>query len=127
MELENNNKSKIMSKSYGKSMYEKSVPTSVKLTLKGGIAVEPQSGLEHMAHVYKHNNDVWNANLCLSDVQTGKNSYYKIQLLESDNNNRYYNYLMYCACLLLYYITHFFFQILCIPLLGKNWYYHRWF
>lgn len=70
-------------------MYEKSVPTSVKLTLKGGIAVEPQSALEHKAHVYKKNNEVWNANLCLSDVLTGKNSYYKLQLLESDKNNRY--------------------------------------
>lgn len=88
-ELEQEHKGK--SKSYGKSMYEKSVPTSVKLTLKGGIAVEPQSGLEHKAHVYKHNNEVWNANLCLSDVQTGKNSYYKLQLLESDNkSNRYF-------------------------------------
>lgn len=69
-------------------MYEKSVPSSVKLTLKGGVAVEPQSGLEHRAHVYKHHDEVWSANLCLSDVQTGKNSYYKIQLLQSDNTNR---------------------------------------
>lgn len=89
MELDNKNKSNLKSKISGKSMYEKSVPTSVKLTLKGGIAVEPQSALEHKAHVYKQNNEVWNANLCLSDVQTGKNSYYKLQLLESDNNNRY--------------------------------------
>lgn len=69
-------------------MYERSIPTSVKLTLKGGIAVEPQSGLEHVAHVYKHKDDIWNANLCLSDVQTGKNSYYKLQLLESDNKTK---------------------------------------
>lgn len=74
----------------GKSRYEKSMPTSVKLTLKGGVAVEPQSGLEHRAHVYKHNNEVWNANLCLTDVQTGRNSYYKLQLLEADNNKRYF-------------------------------------
>ncbi|XP_050521530.1 poly [ADP-ribose] polymerase [Daktulosphaira vitifoliae] len=78
------------SKSISKSMYEKSVPTSVKLTLKDGIAVEPQSELQHKAHVYKHNNEVWNANLCLSDVQTGKNSYYKLQLLQSDNKNRFW-------------------------------------
>ncbi|XP_001947212.1 poly [ADP-ribose] polymerase [Acyrthosiphon pisum] len=90
LEFEYKNKSNLKSKISGKSMYEKSVPTSVKLTLKGGIAVEPQSALEHKAHVYKQNNEVWNANLCLSDVQTGKNSYYKLQLLESDNNNRYW-------------------------------------
>lgn len=89
MKIEHNKSSNLKSKSFGKSMYEKSVPTSVKLTLKGGIAVEPQSGLEHIAHVYKHKNEVWNANLCLSDVQTGKNSYYKIQLLQTDNNYRY--------------------------------------
>lgn len=89
MELDYKNESNLKSKISGKSMYEKSVPTSVKLTLKGGIAVEPQSALEHKAHVYKQNKEVWNANLCLSDVLTGKNSYYKLQLLESDNNNRY--------------------------------------
>lgn len=74
----------------GKSRYEKSVPTSVKLTLKGGIAVDPKSGLEHKAHVFKHHNEVWDANLCLTDVQSGKNSYYKLQLLEADNNIRYF-------------------------------------
>jgi len=89
LEFDYKNKSNLKSKISGKSMYEKSVPTSVKLTLKGGIAVEPQSALEHKAHVFKQNNEVWNANLCLSDVQTGKNSYYKLQLLESDNKNRY--------------------------------------
>jgi len=73
----------------GKSMYEKSVPTSVKLTLKGGVAVEPQSGLEHKAHVLKNEDVTWNANLCLSDVQTGKNSYYKMQILKADTSNRY--------------------------------------
>jgi poly [ADP-ribose] polymerase len=94
LEVEEKNKRNLKSNSYGKSMYEKSVPTSVKLILKGGVAVEPQSGLEHKAHVYKHNDKVWNANLCLSDVQTGKNSYYKLQLLESDNKNyRYFKYL----------------------------------
>lgn len=90
MEKEQIHKSGLKSKSYGKSMYEKSVPTSVKLTLKGGVPVEPQSGLEHKTHVYKHKNEIWNANLCLSDVQTSKNSYYKLQLLESDNNKKYY-------------------------------------
>lgn len=87
MEKEHTNKSNLKSKIYGKSMYEKSVPTSVKLTVKGGVAVEPQSGLEHKAHVHK-DTQTWNANLCLSDVQTGKNSYYKIQLLKADNNDR---------------------------------------
>jgi len=72
----------------GKSMFQKSMPTSVKLTLKGGIAVEPQSGLEHKAHVLKDENVTWNANLCLSDVQTGKNSYFKIQILKADIGNR---------------------------------------
>lgn len=93
MELEHKNKSGLKSKMAGKSMYEKSKPTSVKLTLKGGIAVEPQSGLEHKAHVYKQNSEIWNANLCLSDVVTGKNSFYKLQLLQSDDTNRYFIYL----------------------------------
>lgn len=36
-----------------KSIYTKSVPSKVTLKLKGGLAVDPDSGLDEVAHVYK--------------------------------------------------------------------------
>jgi poly [ADP-ribose] polymerase len=65
------------------------MPSKVKLKLKGGAAVDPDSKLEDVAHVYKKKNDIYNAVLGVTDIQSGKNSYYKIQVLESDAGNRY--------------------------------------
>lgn len=56
--------------------------------VKDGTAVDPDSGLSDVAHVYKDGRDVYSAALSLTDLQTGKNSFYKLQLLESDNKRR---------------------------------------
>lgn len=73
-----------------KSGYTKSVPETLKLKLKGGVAVEPDSGLEDAAHVLKEEDKVWNAVLGLVDLVRGTNAFYKIQLLQSDHSaNRY--------------------------------------
>lgn len=75
--------------SKSKSIYTKSVQKSVTLKLKDGLAVDPDSCLEDVAHVYvSHNNDRYNAVLGITDIQRNKNSYYKLQLLEGDNKNR---------------------------------------
>ena len=42
-------------------MFTKSVPSKVTLKVKGGMAVDPDSGLQEEAHVYKKNEDVYNA------------------------------------------------------------------
>ncbi|CAH1168782.1 unnamed protein product [Phyllotreta striolata] len=76
-------------KSKSRSIYTKSVPDKVKLKLKGGLAVDPDSELDHIAHVYQRD-DKWSAVLGLTDIQSGKNSYYKMQLLESDSCNQYW-------------------------------------
>jgi poly [ADP-ribose] polymerase len=65
------------------------MPSKVKLKLKGGVAVDPDSNLEDVAHVYKGKNDIYNAVLGITDIQGGKNSYYKLQVLEADLGNRY--------------------------------------
>jgi len=72
-------------------MFTKSVPSKVKLQLKGGVAVDPDSKLVDVAHVYKSKHDIYNAVLGVTDIQSGKNSYYKLQVLESDAGNR-------CVC-----------------------------
>ena len=62
--------------------------SKVKLKVVGGLAVDPDSDLVDEAHVYSDGKDAYTCVLGLSDVQTNKNSYYKIQLLESNNKNR---------------------------------------
>uniref|UniRef100_G1RUF5 Poly [ADP-ribose] polymerase n=1 Tax=Nomascus leucogenys TaxID=61853 RepID=G1RUF5_NOMLE len=59
----------------------------MKLTLKGGAAVDPDSGLEHSAHVLEKGGKVFSATLGLVDIVKGTNSYYKLQLLEDDKEN----------------------------------------
>uniref|UniRef100_A0A336MUR8 Poly [ADP-ribose] polymerase n=2 Tax=Culicoides sonorensis TaxID=179676 RepID=A0A336MUR8_CULSO len=77
-------------KSKSKSLYTKSVPKTVKVQLKGGSAVDPDSGIADEAHVFKEGKHIWNSVLGLTDIQSGKNSYYKLQLLESDKGKRYW-------------------------------------
>uniref|UniRef100_A0A1Y1KWX6 Poly [ADP-ribose] polymerase n=1 Tax=Photinus pyralis TaxID=7054 RepID=A0A1Y1KWX6_PHOPY len=76
-------------KSKSKSMFS-SVPGKVKMKVKGGTAVDPDSGLEDCTHVYVSGKDKYAAVLGLTDIQKQKNSYYKLQLLESDTGRQYY-------------------------------------
>lgn len=72
-----------------KSIYTKSVPKSMTLKIKDGLAVDPDSGLEDVAHVYVANNkDKYNVVLGQTDIQRNKNSFYKIQLLQSDKKSK---------------------------------------
>lgn len=50
-----------------------------------GTAVDPDSKLEDIAHVYCEGKIKYFAILCNVDIAKDKNSYYKIQLLESDD------------------------------------------
>ncbi|XP_062938873.1 poly [ADP-ribose] polymerase 1 isoform X2 [Cynocephalus volans] len=79
-------KSKGSVKEEGVSKSEK----RMKLTLKGGAAVDPDSGLEHSAHVLEKGGKVFSATLGLVDIVKGTNSYYKLQLLEDDKESRYW-------------------------------------
>ncbi|GLH03003.1 Poly [ADP-ribose] polymerase [Gryllus bimaculatus] len=77
-------------KSKSGSMFTKSMPSKVKLRLKGGNAVDPDTGLENIAHVYQKDKDIYNVVLGVTDIQSGKNSFYKLQLLQADNGNRFW-------------------------------------
>ncbi|KAL0276840.1 UNVERIFIED_CONTAM: hypothetical protein PYX00_004320 [Menopon gallinae] len=61
-----------------------------KVTLKDGLVVDPDSKLEKVAHVYRIGNNVYSTVLSLTDVQKNKNSYYKLQILESDKKDKYW-------------------------------------
>ncbi|XP_078256074.1 poly [ADP-ribose] polymerase 1 [Rhinoraja longicauda] len=61
----------------------------MKLTVKGGGAVDPDSGLEDTAHVLEQGGRIFSATLGLVDITRGTNSYYKLQLLEDDHRKRW--------------------------------------
>eukprot|EP00668_Euglena_longa_P011997 GGOE01014420.1.p1 GENE.GGOE01014420.1~~GGOE01014420.1.p1 ORF type:complete len:938 (-),score=354.46 GGOE01014420.1:309-2801(-) len=68
-------------------------PKRKKLKVKAGcrVAVEPESGLEDEAHVLDVKADeLYNVVLNFADVVRNKNTYYMMQLLESDKQPRKY-------------------------------------
>ncbi|XP_043948531.2 poly [ADP-ribose] polymerase isoform X3 [Drosophila biarmipes] len=73
-----------------KSIYKKSIPISRTFKVKDGLAVDPESGLEDIAHVYVEGKSNYNIVLGLTDIQRNKNSYYKLQLLEADKMSKYW-------------------------------------
>ncbi|XP_020642204.3 poly [ADP-ribose] polymerase 1 [Pogona vitticeps] len=80
-------------KSTGKNKDEQGTSKSekkMKLTVKGGAAVDPDSGLEDTAHVFEKGGKIFSATLGLVDIVRGTNSYYKLQLLEDDRELRYW-------------------------------------
>uniref|UniRef100_A0A4W4FXV0 Poly [ADP-ribose] polymerase n=1 Tax=Electrophorus electricus TaxID=8005 RepID=A0A4W4FXV0_ELEEL len=82
----------VTSKSTGRGKEEEggSKSKKMKLTVKGGAAVDPDSGLENCAHVLDQNGKIYSATLGLVDIVRGTNSYYKLQLLEDDVQKRYW-------------------------------------
>ncbi|XP_063237914.1 poly [ADP-ribose] polymerase [Bacillus rossius redtenbacheri] len=63
----------------------KSQASKVTVQLKGGgTLVDPESGLADVAHVLEQGRNKYCTVLSLTDIQKGKNSYYKLQVLESD-------------------------------------------
>ncbi|XP_075060451.1 poly [ADP-ribose] polymerase 1 [Mixophyes fleayi] len=62
----------------------------MKLTVKGGAAIDPDSGLENSCHVLEKSGKIFSATLGLVDITRGTNSYYKLQLIEHDRDTRYW-------------------------------------
>lgn len=77
------------SASKGKSVYEKS-SGKIKLTVKGGGAVDPDSEKEDIAHIFQNDNGKYTVTLGITDIQSKKNSYYKMQILKHDFQNTYW-------------------------------------
>lgn len=64
-------------------------PSKMKVVVKNGLVVDPDSDLQDVAHVYRSGDEIFNAVLSLTDLQSGKNSYYKLQVLESESNKTF--------------------------------------
>ncbi|XP_041975989.1 poly [ADP-ribose] polymerase isoform X2 [Aricia agestis] len=73
------------------SMYSKPKSTIEKLKIKGGTAVDPDSELADVAHVYTDRDGTkYTVTLAKTDVVAGKNSYYKLQLLKADDKDKFW-------------------------------------
>jgi poly [ADP-ribose] polymerase len=71
------------------SMYnEKKSKVAVKL--KNGTAIDPESGLEDVAHVFRQDGVLFTSVLSFTDIQTNKNSFYKLQVLQSDAGREFW-------------------------------------
>lgn len=64
----------------------------IKMKIKGGAVVDPESGLEDEAHVLLEpkTNGPYTCVLGLVDILRGTNSYYKLQIIEDDKKSKYY-------------------------------------
>ncbi|CAF0966371.1 unnamed protein product [Rotaria sordida] len=78
-------KSSFSTKSAAQS--KRSIPEKVTMKLKDGAAVDPDSGLEETCHVLKDagTSGIFIAVLGMVDITRGTNAYYKMQLLEDDD------------------------------------------
>ncbi|KAK8406811.1 hypothetical protein O3P69_007397 [Scylla paramamosain] len=76
--------------SKAESRFTKSIPDKQKFKLKGGAAVDPDSGLDEEAHVYQRGNKLYTCVLGMVNIMKGTNSYYKLQVLESDKKNSWW-------------------------------------
>lgn len=58
----------------------------IKMKIKGGAVVDPDSGMEDEAHILcePKSNDPYSCVLGLVDIERGTNSYYKLQVFEHD-------------------------------------------
>ncbi|XP_013185212.2 poly [ADP-ribose] polymerase isoform X1 [Amyelois transitella] len=74
------------------SNYAKSSKSGpVKIKIKDGSAVDPASGLADSTHVYADPEGTkYSVVLSKTDIVSGKNSYYKLQLLKSDVADMFY-------------------------------------
>lgn len=71
-------------------MYSRNVPTKAPITVKLGAAVDPQSGMQETAHVFRRENVTYSSVLALTDIKNNKNSYYKLQVLKADMENKFW-------------------------------------
>ncbi|CAG7724082.1 unnamed protein product [Allacma fusca] len=72
-----------------KSMFELEMK-KIKLKMKDGAVVDPDSGLEDDGHVYKEGKQFFSFILSKVDVDAGDNKYYKLQIIESDRSKKYW-------------------------------------
>lgn len=75
------------------NMYQSSSKhIEVKSVIKDGHPIDIKSGLHNIAHVYKDGEKAYSEVLSKFSVENNKNSYYKLQLLKADDEDKYWVY-----------------------------------
>mmetsp|Transcript_9337 Transcript_9337/g.22090 ORF Transcript_9337/g.22090 Transcript_9337/m.22090 type:complete len:1025 (-) Transcript_9337:206-3280(-) len=67
-------------------------PKTMKIMVKGKGAVDVDSGLADDSHVLQKGSEVFSATLNRTDLASGMNSYYVLQVIESDTGKSFYVY-----------------------------------
>ncbi|XP_048337120.1 poly [ADP-ribose] polymerase 1 isoform X1 [Ziziphus jujuba] len=62
----------------------------VTVKVKGRSAVHESSGLQDIGHILEDGNSIYNTTLNMSDLSTGINSYYILQIIQDDKNSDCY-------------------------------------
>ncbi|XP_055949257.1 poly [ADP-ribose] polymerase 1-like isoform X2 [Argiope bruennichi] len=66
------------------------LPKKATVTVKGAAAVDIESGLQQTCQVYQKEGEVYSTVLAYVDASEGKNSFYKLQILQSYSGSSYY-------------------------------------
>ncbi|KAL8262051.1 hypothetical protein R6Q59_026100 [Mikania micrantha] len=66
---------------------EEANKSMVTVKVKGRSAVHEASGLQDTGHILEHGKSIYNTTLSLSDISTGVNSYYILQIIEDDKGS----------------------------------------
>ncbi|KAF8773148.1 Poly [ADP-ribose] polymerase 1 like protein [Argiope bruennichi] len=69
------------------------LPKKATVTVKGAAAVDIESGLQQTCQVYQKEGEVYSTVLAYVDASEGKNSFYKLQILQSYSGSSYYLFL----------------------------------
>merc|ERR1719346_839882 len=83
-------KSESVSLKSGADRFISGASKTLKLKLKGGAYVDPESGVQDKAHVLKTGSGLYSVVLGAVSIQDDKNSYYKLQILEHDKKPKWY-------------------------------------
>ncbi|KAL9243016.1 hypothetical protein vseg_016958 [Gypsophila vaccaria] len=65
-------------------------PSMVTVKVKGRSAVHEASGLQDSGHILEEGTSIYNTTLSLSDLSTGVNSYYILQIIQEDKSSDCY-------------------------------------
>lgn len=72
------------------SMFVRGAQKVANVILKNGTVVDPQTGLDEIAHVFRDEGVLYTSTLGLTDIQRNKNSFFKLQILKSDIGRDYW-------------------------------------
>lgn len=83
------------------SKYQPTTSSTLKrvasIKFKEGTVVDPRSKLVDTTHVYKYKDTLFESVLCLIDIQKDRNSYFKLQVLETDRDQSKIGYFLFTS------------------------------